>query len=178
MCETLKLFGACSVVNCTWRHIVDKDLDVSAYLPESGKIKFKIIHVHDVTTYSVQLIQHIDMENNVREFYDTPDITEDLTSIIKISRKQVIKPLIGHRYAYYEVGEFEGVYYRCELLDLEESESIKIKLIDKGNVIRTKRNRLFKLPEEFENKPRKSKCFWFNCSLHIYKKKQLKVTHK
>ncbi|XP_023310891.1 putative ATP-dependent RNA helicase TDRD12 [Anoplophora glabripennis] len=154
LCETLKLFGICSVTHCPWRHIVNKDVDISDYLPQSGKIKFKIVRIHDVTNYSVQLIQHIDMEDNVHEFTDNFDITEELTNVIKISKKQIINPVVGHKYAYYDIDELDGVYYRCDVLEIERNGFVRVKLLDKGNIIRTEQKRLFKLPKEFKNKPR------------------------
>ncbi|KAJ8944733.1 hypothetical protein NQ314_009386 [Rhamnusium bicolor] len=156
LCETLKTFGRCTSFQCVRRHIVDKDLDVSKYIPDSGKIKFKIIYIQDVTTYSIQLIEHVDLENKVHKLDDILDVTDDLTGILNISKKKIINPVVGHLYAYYDIDEFDGIFRRCELIELDD-ECIKIKLIDKGNIISTVKSRLYRLPKDFKDKNKSRK---------------------
>ncbi|KAJ8919836.1 hypothetical protein NQ315_006365 [Exocentrus adspersus] len=154
LCETLKLFGMCPTYYCPARHTLNKDLDISDSLPQSGRVKFKIVNIPDVTTFIVQLLQHTDMDNNIVNFEEDAFPTEDMVCSIKLSRKQVIHPVVGHMYAYYEMEELDGTYYRCDLLELE-GDAVKIKLVDTGRVISTVKNRLFKLSKEFQNKPRR-----------------------
>lgn len=153
LCDNLKLFGRCSSLQCPRTHIPHK-MDVSDHLPQSGKIKFKIVHLHDVTNYSVALLQHHDTEGKVHEFPEDASLEEDLSAAMKVARKQAIRPVVGAWYAYYDVDESDGAFHRCELLETD-GDCVRLKLVDRGGVVCTVRNRLFKLPREFRKRPRK-----------------------
>nr|XP_023020474.1 putative ATP-dependent RNA helicase TDRD12 isoform X2 [Leptinotarsa decemlineata] len=153
LCNDLKLFGKCLENRCLRRHVVNEALDVSNFLPKNGQIKFKIVQVQDVSCFSITLLQHEDGRSKVEDVF--VDVTEELTATLKITRKKIHNPIVGHRYAFYDFEDREGTYHRCELLDVDNDEA-KIKLLDKGSVISTAVARLFRLPREFdeENKPR------------------------
>lgn len=158
VCSVLKLFGECKEKECTKRHIFNENLDVSNYLPKSDRIRFKIVEIHDVSHYSIKIIQHIDDKNNVHFYDENEDISEGLTDTLKIHRKQITDPVPGHYYAYYDFNETLSNYYRCRLLE-KLKEKVKIILIDKGTVVETTVSRIFKLPNEFsvEDHPELSK---------------------
>ncbi|KAJ8972982.1 hypothetical protein NQ317_019013 [Molorchus minor] len=155
LCENLKLFGTCSFPSCPLRHILDGNTGVSNHLPRSGKIKFKIVYIQDVTTYSIELLQHVDTDNKVHEFDHLTDVTQELTDLMSFSKKSIVNPVVGHVYAYYD--DSENVYYRCDLLEID-NECVRIKLIDRGTILNiVSVTRLYRLPKEFKDnvKPRK-----------------------
>lgn len=155
LCSMMKLHGKCCEFNCPKRHILDKNLDLSKFLPKSGRIRFEIIDIHDLTHFSIHLIEHID-DNNKVIVYDIKDITEELTDTLKINKKRISESILGHYYAYY-CSETE-LFYRCRLLKIDK-DNIRIILIDRGNVIDTLKSKIFHLPNEFSVNyyPEKSK---------------------
>ncbi|KAG5893160.1 hypothetical protein JTB14_000421 [Gonioctena quinquepunctata] len=154
-CDNLKLFGKCTKTRCPSRHIIGEALDISNHLPKCGRIQFKIVNVQDVTCFSIVLLQHIDGDGKVSENDELQDITGDLSATLGIRRKKINQPIVGHQYAFYDLDEREGVYLRCELLEVD-NDCVKIKLFDKGAIISTMITRIYHLPKEFNdhNKPR------------------------
>lgn len=155
ICDYIKLFGKCSEFNCPKRHVLNKNLDIYEDLPKSGHLRFKIVDIFDLTHFSIQLIEHINDQNKVT-VYNIKDITEELTDTLKINKKRMSDPILGHYYSYY-CNETE-LFHRCRLLEIE-NDSVKIILIDRGKVINTIASKLFLLPQEFNVKqyPEKSK---------------------
>lgn len=125
-------------------------VSIKYFLPLSFSFKLKYF----------QLLQYVDDENKVHEYEELTDITEDLTATLRLGRKTIHNPVIGHQYAFYNFDEQEGIYYRCEVLNSED-DCVKIKLIDKGTIISTLPSRLYRLPKEFDCtvRPRASKLF-------------------
>ncbi|VEN46583.1 unnamed protein product [Callosobruchus maculatus] len=158
LCEMLKIFGKCrNTYSCPMRHKIDKSLDVNASLPTHGKIKFKIRNVYDVTNYSIEIIETVDSSGNSVPFTEIPDVTEDLTNAMRISRKRPKEFTLGHLYVYYAADDLTETFHRCVLM-ARENETVRIKLIDEGKELSTVlKNRLYKLPKDFgEDKfPRK-----------------------
>lgn len=165
LCENLKLFGYCTKIECPKRHVLNTDLDVSQYFPKSGKVKFKIVNIIDVSIYIIQLLQHVDNDNKIHEYDEISDITEDLTKTLTLDKKEVHDPVLGKRYAFHNTDEQDANYYRCEVLSINK-ENVKIKLLDKGTIINSTNSRLFCLPDEFDihTKPRQTiDCYLANC---------------
>lgn len=155
ICDRTKLYGECSEPSCPNRHILDKNLDVSECLPKSGQIRFEIVDVHDLTHFSINLIEYID-DNNKAISFDFKDITEELTDTLRINKKRIHEAILGHYYTYY-CSETE-LYNRCRILETNK-DSVKIILIDKGNIVDTDKCKIFHLPKEFSVKyyPEKGK---------------------
>ncbi|CAG9860602.1 unnamed protein product [Phyllotreta striolata] len=155
LCGNLKLFGKCTKMNCSRRHLIAENSDVSDDLPKSGKIKFKIVDVADVTTFSIQLLQHVDNDSKVYEREEFDNVTEELTATLRLGRKIMYNPVIGHHYSFYNSDEQGELYHRCEVLDIK-NDCIRIKLLDKGSIVNTTTSRIYRLPKEFETdvKPR------------------------
>ncbi|XP_057658542.1 putative ATP-dependent RNA helicase TDRD12 [Diorhabda carinulata] len=165
LCANLKLFGYCKKIECPQRHILNSDSDVSQHFPKSGKIKFKIVNIIDVSVFTIKLLQHVDNDNKIYEYDETSNITEDLSTSLKLGKKKVSDPVLGKRYAFHNIDEQDPNYYRCEVLNIDK-ENVKINLLDKGTVINSTVTRLFYLPKEFDIhvKPRQTiDCYLANC---------------
>lgn len=166
ICQLIKLFGKCSEFNCPKRHVLSKNLDVYDVLPKSGYLRFKIVDIFDLTHFSIQLIEHIDNQNEVTA-YNIKEITEELTDTLKINKKRMSNAILGHYYTYY-CSETE-LFHRCRLLE-RENENVKIVLIDRGKIVNTITSKVFQLPQEFSVKhyPEKSKYIYIFIRFQTY----------
>lgn len=157
LCSNLKLFGKCIDVDCSMRHLLSENLDVCKSVPKTGRVRFKIVDVIDLTCFSIQIIQHIDDENNVNFYDEFKDITEDLNNSLHINKKAVTHLSRGCCYAFYNSDEDE-LFYRCRVLEIK-NDLVKIILIDVGEILNSVKSRIFELPKEFvtAHYPQKSK---------------------
>uniref|UniRef100_A0A6P7GEM3 RNA helicase n=1 Tax=Diabrotica virgifera virgifera TaxID=50390 RepID=A0A6P7GEM3_DIAVI len=149
LCTDLKLFGRCIKDLCSRRHMLSSKLDVSDRLPKSGKIKFKIVNILDVALYSIKILQHVDLDNKLLQYDPPDDVTADLNATLRLGKKAMQKPKLGHHYVFYNPDDEECKYSRCELMEVLKENMVNVKLLDTGVVLNTMLTRLYKLPKEF-----------------------------
>lgn len=145
ICRLLKLFGRCNESNCAYRHLLDKSVDIVEFIPNSGKIRFQIVDMHNVSHFSIRVIEHMSDNDKQTLLPSVKDITEELTDFLKNSKSKAISKIPGQFYAYLDE---DYLFYRCRILECD-NDTVTIILVDKGNIINTPKTRLFKLPSEF-----------------------------
>lgn len=123
LCPQLSHLGACPLPGavCKFRHVLSKKLDVSTILPQSGLIKLKILFVLSPIVYYCRLIEHTDAENTRHEIKDQfAYIAAQLAKLVdeKARRPVLIAKLDG----VYAVEETEGVFRRCRVIKVSETD--------------------------------------------------------
>ncbi|XP_030757760.1 putative ATP-dependent RNA helicase TDRD12 [Sitophilus oryzae] len=151
LCQNLNIFGKCSSVNCSKRHILNKDVDVCDVLPKNGIIKFKILTLTNTTTASIKLLEHLDLKEKRVKVYD--DMNDYINEVLqrKESYHRAVKIVRNNLYLYKE----DGKYYRCKLIEKEES--VLVFLLDRGIYCKTDVKELCEIPEELIEVPQQ--CF-------------------
>lgn len=144
----MKLFGKCQeLIKCPWRHLISRDTDFTEDIPFKGKIKFKILNIHDVTKFSIRILEHSDEDNNILKFEVDTSITQDLTESLTVKKRSITNYVLGRWYAF--SGDNE-TYKRCELINIE-GEDCEIKFIDSGLITNTSKSSLYVLPKQFDH---------------------------
>lgn len=159
LCEWLKLFGEClDVEACKFRHHLNTDIDISNKIPQSGIVKFKILHMFDVTRLSIRIFKHTDSEGY------SHDITDRFSEIGALlnnlsdenTRKTVYDCKVGTICAYKE----KDLFRRCIVTKILETGvlnipcKVEIRLMDVGKILNVSVYDLFLLPsEELANIP-------------------------
>lgn len=157
LCHSLKLLGKCETDLCSKRHIICKNLDEIEHLPNSGKIRFKLVQVTDVSLFSINIVTHFSTngEINTNEINVT-DIENRLTEVLKESQESVGNVQIGDMVAV----EHENRFKRCKIVAIEQVNDItkmptevQILYCDSYMTAKISVYNLCVLPEEFKHIP-------------------------
>lgn len=143
LCESLKLFGQCTNEKCKNRHRLSKDLDFATEL--NGYIKFEILSVEDVTTYTVRIIMDDTVTKNST---DVAYIERRLQELLEIEKENVEKIIPGEWVATLEADQKS--YRRCEVLKQLDNATVRIFYLDDGLKGSVTKSNLYKLPEELK----------------------------
>lgn len=149
LCPKLKLFGKCSKELCEERHLLNYELDISDNLHKCGKIQFKILSIKDVSSFSVQLLKHIDL-NGCTYTISEVDLRNPLEYESNEEKKLVENVKIGKFYAHCDYTTNGEEFTLCHVLDIEQI-AINVLLIN-GLTLRTMKNKLFELPKSIKSK--------------------------
>lgn len=151
ICSNLKLFGTCDdTENCTMRHLFNKD-DTTTSVPQSGIIKLKILHIHNITNFAVRLIEHVDADGVVHEIKDKfAEIAIKLTRLTsENARKKLTDIEIGILCA---IEESPKLFRRCKITNIlcknamNLPTKVQVKLLDVGAILDVSAYELYMLP--------------------------------
>lgn len=156
LCHFLKAYGSCPSVNlCDWRHKMLED-DITCRLPCSGIVTLEIIRILNASRYLVRVIEYrssnssdaIDLNNNhFTMFMALQNFSNNSDELQILSNSEVGSLcLVNH----------ESIWARGRILHRQLSASTPeatIFLMDEGDEITVKINKLYELPEEFSKLP-------------------------
>uniref|UniRef100_A0AAU7J931 RNA helicase n=1 Tax=Locusta migratoria TaxID=7004 RepID=A0AAU7J931_LOCMI len=160
LCYNIKAFGACwDRSQCLYRHVIIPEEAFTGNIPINGKIKFKILHVHDATHYSVRLLEHCDLNGNmhiVPSEYVKLEMCLNAFFMNENNRLSHGNPQVNDICA---VEVEKNVYKRVQIVSIlkygahENPTDVKIKFLDNGHYEICKVFKLLHIPEEFRHIP-------------------------
>ncbi|KAF5288060.1 hypothetical protein FQR65_LT12110 [Abscondita terminalis] len=151
MCNRLKLLGRCESVYCRSRHYLSKNLDYVGNLPKNGVVKFKIVHVHNVTSFAIKLLEHTDLQGETTKFDLNDDLEKMLMEAMNKQKTPIFDAKPGGRFSYYAEDQ---KYYRCIVRKIVSVEKItkkaavvSIRCMDTGLDLDVPCSTLYELPK-------------------------------
>lgn len=158
MCNNLKLLGACNKENCNERHVFSSEVDRSATIPRQGKIEFKLSAIHNVTKYSINLINYTDESNNVTKWKRyTNTFDEMVTKLSKVKEcpeNIMIDNLYAHQTSVGEISRVRVMKYTEERdIITHKARYAIVYAVDSGETYKAPTSELFELPERYKKIP-------------------------
>ncbi|XP_047108037.1 putative ATP-dependent RNA helicase TDRD12 [Schistocerca piceifrons] len=160
LCYNIKAFGACwDRSQCLYRHVIIPEEDVVGNLPVNGKVKFKVLHVHDVTHFSVRLLEHFDLSGKKNILHSEYVKIEMCLSAFFLNENNRLSHGIPQVNDICAIEADKNLYKRVQVLSILKYDAhknptdVKVKFLDNGQYEACKVFRLLHIPEEFRHIP-------------------------
>ena len=76
--------------SCCKRHALVNDIDSSSQLPSSGWINFSVLKVHNPTSFSIAISEHLDLKGNKTTINHDPLINEKLNDYFQLDENRFL----------------------------------------------------------------------------------------
>lgn len=145
ICDTIKVLGSCSDEKCKKRHLLSNKVDFACKI--DGYVKFEILDFHDVSTYTVRIIEFSEDDEIIRNITDVQDIEDKLLETLKNDRDNAEEINVGDWFA--TITDDGKSCKRCEVLKVFVDGNVRVSYLDNGVRGTVTKSSLYKLPEEF-----------------------------